>query len=407
MPGSERPRFDIPLTRTIRVPDPYRVERWERIPELGPRILFFSGGTALKRTSRRLKRYTHNSAHLITPFDSGGSSAELRQRFAMPSIGDLRNRLVALADESIQGNPEIYELFSHRLSAEGSTAELRAGLDRLVEGTDPLVASLPGSFGRIVRTHLRSFRNHLSDSDTGFRGPFDLRGASIGNLLLTAGYLDNERDLDSAIFLLAKLLHVNGQVQLVSDVNLQLLATLEDGSEVEGQHLLGRSGGTLGRRIESVRLVSSGESSSEASAPLTEKSRRAIAAAELICYPMGSLFSSVIAPLLADGIPEALESSGAPKIFVPNTGVDPEQYGHSPSDAVDRLLNALGRSLEDPGGVLDLVLLDSSDSSYELPPDRDRIRNSRLELIELPLVDGGSEPRITAERLVEVLLSLA
>ena len=76
-------------------------------------------------------------------------------------------------------------------------------------------------------------------------------------------------------------------------------------------------------------------------------------------------------------------------------------------NAVEKLLNALGRSLENPGRVLDLVLLDSSDSSYENAPNRDRLRNSGLELIELPLVAGGSVPRITAERLVEVLLSLA
>ena len=53
-----------------------RVERYWRTPSRGPRILFFSGGTALRGIARELKRFTWNSIHLVTPFDSGGSSAK-------------------------------------------------------------------------------------------------------------------------------------------------------------------------------------------------------------------------------------------------------------------------------------------------------------------------------------------
>ena len=102
------------ITRTVQLPHRVRLSRYLKAPELGPRILFFSGGTALTKTSRVLKRYTHNSIHLVTPFDSGGSSAKLRQAFSMPSIGDLRSRLVALADENITGLPEVYQLFTYR-----------------------------------------------------------------------------------------------------------------------------------------------------------------------------------------------------------------------------------------------------------------------------------------------------
>src|SRR5688572_20913617 len=102
----------IRVSRTARVPDDVRVERCRRLPEFGPRLLFFSGGSALRGLSRKLKLYTENSAHLITPFDSGGSSALLRDTFGMPSVGDLRNRLMALADETARGSPEIYRLFS-------------------------------------------------------------------------------------------------------------------------------------------------------------------------------------------------------------------------------------------------------------------------------------------------------
>ena len=73
-------------------------------PELGPHIVFFTGGTALRHISQHLAELTHNSVHLVTPFDSGGSSATLRQAFGMPAVGDIRNRLLDLADTSFVPN---------------------------------------------------------------------------------------------------------------------------------------------------------------------------------------------------------------------------------------------------------------------------------------------------------------
>ena len=69
---------DIRIEREISLPDALRVSRAASAPHLGPRVLFFSGGSALNGISRQLKTYTFNSIHLITPFDSGGSSQILR-----------------------------------------------------------------------------------------------------------------------------------------------------------------------------------------------------------------------------------------------------------------------------------------------------------------------------------------
>mmetsp|Transcript_9510 Transcript_9510/g.22395 ORF Transcript_9510/g.22395 Transcript_9510/m.22395 type:complete len:219 (-) Transcript_9510:2875-3531(-) len=106
----------IPVTRTLTCPDMVRVDRCHRLPEYGPQILFFSGGSALRELSGILKNYTHNSIHLITPFDSGGSSAEIRRAFQISAVGDLRNRLVSLSDESTLGKPEVINFFSFRLN---------------------------------------------------------------------------------------------------------------------------------------------------------------------------------------------------------------------------------------------------------------------------------------------------
>ena len=197
----ESRRVEVSLRRTVQVPDPVRVERCARLPEFGPRIFFFSGGSALKETSRVLKHYTHNSIHLITPFDSGGSSAVLREAFHILGVGDLRNRLMALADESDLGSPDVAALFSHRLPADGEHLELSREFESLVRGEHPLVRAVPRSLRQIIRTHLRKFGQKMPAS-------FDLRGASIGNLILAGGYLVNQRDIESVLYLFSKLVSV-------------------------------------------------------------------------------------------------------------------------------------------------------------------------------------------------------
>ncbi len=195
-------------TRTIKIPDQRKLELCKQTPELGPRILFFSGGTALRETSRELIRYTHNSIHLITPFDSGGSSAVLREAFGMPAVGDIRNRLMALADQSVKGNPEIFELFTYRLSKTAEQNELQKELRDMAEANNPLVRSIPAPMRRVICNHFKNFIKLMPPD-------FNLKGASIGNLVLTAGYLTNRRQLDPVIDIFHVLLtYMAASVQL-------------------------------------------------------------------------------------------------------------------------------------------------------------------------------------------------
>ena len=84
---------------------------------------------------------------------------------------------------------------------------------------------------RVVRTHLRFFSDRMPRD-------FDLRGANIGNLILAGGYLANDRNIESVLYLFSKLVEVRGSVRPVCDANLHLRAELEDGSQTVGQHRL-------------------------------------------------------------------------------------------------------------------------------------------------------------------------
>ena len=104
-------------------------------PESGPRVLFFSGGTALGPIAAELSRFTRNAVHVITTFDSGGSSAELRRVFGMPAVGDIRARIMALADRSVPGNAETIALLGYRLPTDAAPEALRRELAALAAGT--------------------------------------------------------------------------------------------------------------------------------------------------------------------------------------------------------------------------------------------------------------------------------
>lgn len=392
----------VRVTRSVAIPDPVRVERALRAPELGPAILFFSGGTAIRGLSRKLKLHTHNSTHLITAFDSGGSSARLRHAFDMLSIGDLRNRMLALADESAKGAPEIYQLFRHRFPANAPQDELRARLQALIEGRHTLIASVPQPMQKIVCNHLRFFAERMPSD-------FDLQVASIGNLVLAGGYLNARDDIDSVLFIFSRLVAVRGQVQPIVETPLHLAATLADGSRIVGQHRI-----TAGppAPIASLSLVEGlGEEAEPAHADVSHSVERMIRRADLICFPMGSFYTSVIANLLPGGVGRAVAEARCPKVFVPSTGIDSEcPEGMSVAQRVRTLLDVLRADAGaevDTAQLLDFVLLDRDETLYHGDVELDAIRALGITPLKLDIVSRRKHPRLDALALSRVLISLA
>jgi CofD-related protein of GAK system len=402
-PIPEERRRRISLTQSRRVPDPIRLARYSRAPEIGPTILFFSGGSALRKSSRVLTEYTHNSIHLITPFDSGGSSAKLRDAFPMISVGDLRNRLMALADTRLLGHPEVYRLFDTRLPTDAPPSELQVRLTAMVEGSDPLVAAVPLPLRTLIRNHLGYFVEHMPAS-------FDLRGASIGNLILAGGYLNNRSDIDAVIFLFSKLVAVRGIVRPVVDSNLHLSAALADGTVIVGQHHITSREVPLTAPIRELRLTSTIEAPEQlAHVEIDERTAELIAEAELICFPIGSFWTSVMACLLPRGVGRAVSRAESPKVYVPNCGTDPEELGLAPHDQVRLLLEQLRRDAgEDTPteSLLHFVLVDSERGEYVGGLDIQAIEALGVEVVDTPLISPESAPLIEPRRLVELLLSL-
>lgn len=390
----------VRVTRAATIPDRVRLARCRHAPELGPRVLFFSGGTGLRGVSRRIIEYTHHSSHIITPFDSGGSSAKLRKAFRMPAVGDLRNRLMALADQTVLGNPEIYQLFKFRFPEESDQESLVQWLERMVRGRDPLVQAVPEPMRTLVRNHIGFFQDAMPER-------FDLRGAAIGNLVLAGGYLNQGRTLEPVLYLFSQLVEVRGTVRPVVDKDLHLVAELADGTLVPEQHrFTGKGGASPAAPIERVFLSRSRRNPAPVRPPVPEAVDELIRSADLICFPVGSYYSSVLATLLPDGVADAVAETEVPKVYTPNPGVDPEELGMTLVDKVDRLIDTLrlGAKPRTPTSkLLDFVLVDPRACTRK---DIRAVRKRGVGVLETELIDPETR-RIDPMAFVEALLSLA
>jgi len=385
------------------VPNPKQVLWAQNQPDQGPRILFFSGGTSLGPTSQALIHYTTNSIHLVTPFDSGGSSAELRRYFAMPAVGDLRNRLTALAGCAHKsGCAAVRDLLDYRLSQTATAWALKNELESLALGRHALSQGLDDASAQILQKLLQHFLCSI--------GPdFNLAGASIGNVVLAAGYLKHDRDLDPAVQAYSQLVRSRGKVRLVINADLHLSATLANNQHIIGQHLLtGKEAPPLTEMIRDLHLVDPGQNMCPVRPAIDEQCRQAILSADLICYPMGSFYSSIIANLLPAGVGQAISQAKCPKVFVPNTFFDPESFGLSLTAQVQTLLRYLcldGLNDMHISDVLDLVLIDPHISYPDYDQNSDLLSQG-IRVMKTNLINPQTQ-YIDPHLLSKTLISLA
>lgn len=308
-------------------------------------LLFFSGGTALRDVAGQLAAENEYSVHVVTSFDSGGSSAALRETFVMPAVGDIRSRVLALSPDSV--------LLSHRLSTD--LVEAKAEFAALLTGDHPLL---------MQEARRREWQTLLAmlPHETAFTN-FDFCGASVGNLVLTALYLRHGRRLAVASHEFGRLTGARGLVRAVSDVPAHLLARLADGREIVGQHRFASKAAPLGlgSPIIALRLVDAhGHDTPVEAAPAAI---RHIGEAGLLCYPVGSFFSSVLACLLPHGIARAVAAAHCPKVYLPNPGFDPELEGVP----LGKQLTLLRRALPENG--LTHLLLAPTTALDSVPAD--------------------------------------
>lgn len=231
-------------------------------PQAGLRLVAIGGGTGLSTLLTGLKRYT------ALPGET-------------PLPGAFISDLTAVVTVSDDG---------------GSSGRLRRELNILPPGD---IRNCLVAVSEDENLIAKLFRYRFSSSG-------DLEGHSFGNLFLAA-LTAITGDFPEAVHRASEILATRGHILPATASNVQLEAMMNDGSRVSGETNITASE----KRIVELRMVPSDAK------PLPQ-TLDAIANADMITIGPGSLFTSLIPNLLVRGIPEAISTSSAIKVFICN-----------------------------------------------------------------------------------------
>lgn len=218
------------------------------------KIVTIGGGNGSAKTLRALKTYINEFeiSGVVSMSDSGGSSGRIRKEFGVLPPGDIMRAILALSPYDYQILRDIF------------------------------------------------YKPRFEDAGK-------LNGHNLGNMFLTLAqqYAGDQRD---ALVALHQAVGAVGQVYPVTVLESDLAVDLESGERIVGEHEIDRPE-TEGRdRIVGAWL--------EPKVDIYEYAKKALEEADVIVLGPGSLYCSIIATLLVDGVKEAIAASKATLIYV-------------------------------------------------------------------------------------------
>ena len=264
-------------------------------------IVAIGGGTGLSTLLRGLKTFVGHEgpwsidrlAAIVTVTDEGGSSGVMRREFGILPPGDIRNCIVALAEEE----DLLSKLFNYRFGEDSA-----------------------------------------------------LKGHSLGNLLLKA-MTDITGSFEDAVLAASEVLNIRGAIYPSTLQDVRLRATLEDGTELVGEVAISVS--YLGEKVEAQRRQSRIRhlAIDPADAAPVHDGLDAIAGADLILIGPGSLYTSVLPNLVIRPLADALKAARGLRVYVCNVMTQPgETDGYTAEDHLRAIL-------EHAGPVVDTMII--------------------------------------------------
>jgi CofD-related protein of GAK system len=281
-----------------------------------------------------------------------------------------------------------------------------AEFQALLTGGHHLTRAIRMPMRSILMRHIQWFANRMPSD-------FDLCGASIGNLIITGCFLEHDNDIVTAIYLIWNLLGVKGKVRPMTCANLHIRTLYDDGTEEVGQHLMGKR--DVASKIKKIDLVKTLHSTHAQTCHLDVVSAEYVLSSDVIAFPMGSFFGSVIVNLLPAGVGRAIMQCKSPKVYVPNTGVDPEMFGYTLVEMIRLIIDMVE---EDVGShvrvsdILNFVVIDTKYCEYCVPIDKDEIEELGIVVIDIPLVEDsqlgrpGKSKKLDPTKVAEILVTL-
>lgn len=238
------------------------------------KVTIFGGGTGMSTLLKGLKELPIDITAVVSVCDDGKSTGKLRKEFNIPAMGDIRRVMISLAK------------------------------------TEPLMEKL---------------LNYRFETDS------ELNNHTVGNLLLTAG-ANITGNLSDGISAISNVLNLKGKVIPFSEDNVILMSEMEDGSIIEGEHLITKSP----KKIKRVFYKEEPE--------ICKEVIKSIQDSDLIILSMGSLYTSIIPNLLSKDVIEELDKTTAKIMYVCNMVTQPgETDNFKVSDHIKILNEYLGK----------------------------------------------------------------
>lgn len=220
---------------------------------MNKKIVALGGGEGLSTLLKGLKQFPVDITAVVSVSDDGNSTGRLREEFKTPAVGDIRRVITALSE------------------------------------TEPLIEKL------------MNYR---------FKTTSDLNGHTLGNLLLT-GLIEVSGNMSKGIESLSKVLNLKGKVLPLTEDNVKLVAEMEDGDFVLGEHNITKDK----RKVKNIFYKEEPKVLDEV---LNEIKR-----ADLIILSMGSLYTSIIPNLICKEVINAIDSSKADIMYICNIMTQP------------------------------------------------------------------------------------
>ena len=227
---------------------------------------------------------------IVSAFDDGGSSGRLMEAYDTLPPGDLRNCLLALADE--RAEPLMTRFLNHRFGEDAHEA---------------------------------------------------LAGHSVGNLLLLALAQVYNGDMRQALLNVGRILPIQSRILFPSLSPAVLCAQLGDGDIIRGESRIAeRVNPQPITRVFLEKRLSGRSADSDVAQPFCPPAMEgvieALDEADLISLGPGSLYTSVMPHLLVEGVADALARNQHKVVYICNIMNEPgETDGYSALDHVEAL----------------------------------------------------------------------
>lgn len=314
-----------------------------------PKIVVIGGGSGVSTVLSELKKVADVTA-VVSMMDSGGSSGRLRNEQGILPPGDILKCISAL---------------------------------------------LPDDEDSKKWSDFLNYRFCKGDG---------LKGHSVGNLLLAAAY-DWEGGTAFGIESISRLLNLQGRVLPVTLNDVDLIAKLNDGTDLVGETVIDLRT-DFDRRIEYIYL--------SRRAQIYKPVVQAILEADHIVIGPGSLFTSILPNFLVEGLPEVLAKTPAPKTYIVNLVTDPAETNHyKASDFIKKVEEYCGE-----GTVIDYAIVNTepidemlkrvyaTENKFPVEPNLEECQKLiAKQVISGNFVRGKTIVRHNSQRLAEILVA--